>query len=175
MEKMVWHYAPWAYLPAMVESGELKTSNAGVPDEVPMLWFSANQSWEPTATKMVGNSRGTALIKLTFDEQVEKFGCVRFGLLADDSRLLEWKNACVAAGTAPKKKRAMEQVGRRQGANPAHWYAVTDNIPLDGLLFQVFANNGWCNIDWQGQGIEAMAEKWTEARGRVIQNNPTAA
>lgn len=48
------HYAPWEYVPRIVSSGMLKPSNAGgAPEEPGLLWFSANQSWEPTATKIV--------------------------------------------------------------------------------------------------------------------------
>lgn len=36
---LVWHYAPWEYLPEMVLQGVLRASNAGAGDELPMLWF----------------------------------------------------------------------------------------------------------------------------------------
>jgi hypothetical protein len=52
-EGMLWHYAPWFYLQHMVDSGDLRPSNAGAPDLTPTLWFSANQNWEPTATKLL--------------------------------------------------------------------------------------------------------------------------
>ena len=49
-QEYVWHYAPWSYLVRMVEFGALRPGNASATNEVPMLWFSANQKWEPTAT-----------------------------------------------------------------------------------------------------------------------------
>ena len=83
----VWHYAPWVYLPSMVESGVLRVSNDGFAGEKPLLWFSTNQKWEATATKVVRTDTG-ALRFLTFKEQEQELGCIRFGLTADDSRLL---------------------------------------------------------------------------------------
>ena len=72
---IVWHYAPWEYLPKIVLSGVLKGSNAGCPSELPLLWFSTNPLWEPTASKFVSKfSDGTGLMRLTFESQAEILG-----------------------------------------------------------------------------------------------------
>lgn len=162
--RFLWHYAAWARLPAMVESGELKGSNAGAPDELPMLWFSANQQWEPTATKLMQTQTG-ALVCLTFKQQAEHFGCIRFGLDESDSRLLNWKDACAAAGTRNEMKRLLEKSGKKQGAKPDNWYASAINIPLSELHFQVWVNR-WMNA----ASIQAMADEWTKhvARKKTI-------
>jgi hypothetical protein len=158
---MVWHYAPWAYLPAMVEFGALRGSNAGAPGEVPMLWFSANQQWEPTATKCAANNpNGTDLFVMTFKQQAERFGCIRFGLAADDSRLLNWKAACAAAGTLRDKRRGLVRVGIKKGANPAHWFATAATIPLAELDFQVFLDGRWQDAE----SPKDMAAVWVERR-----------
>ena len=152
---MVWHYAPWAYLNAMVESGALRGSNAGAPGEVEMLWFSANQHWEPTATKMITNTAG-ATVFMTFKQQVHIAGCIRFGIAAADFRLLNWKDACAAAGTSRDARRSMEKVGKKQGATPSHWFATAATIPLEELKFQVFIG------DWHdAECSKDMAAVWT--------------
>jgi len=156
---MVWHYAPWAHLPAMVESGALRGSNAAAAGELPMLWFSANQLWEPTATKMVVNHTG-ALVSLTFKQQAERFGCIRFGLAADDPRLLNWKDACTAASTPLETRQVLEKVGKKKGGNPAHWFGTDATIPLTELHFQVW-NEGWHDAT----SPQDMAEAWTKVRG----------
>ena len=137
----VWHYAPWAYLPSMVESGALRGSNAGAAGENPMLWFSANQQWEPTAAKAVRNNAGL-ITQMTFQQQVTRVGCIRFGLPAADVRLLNWKQACAAANTPKESRRAMEKVGKKQGSNPDHWFATVSGVSLSELHFQVWLN-GW--------------------------------
>ena len=153
---MVWHYAPWAYLPAMVESGALRGSNTGAEGEAPMLWFSANQQWEPTATKMIRNSAG-ATVSMTFKQQVQMVGCIRFGMGADDCRLLDWKAACAFAGTTRDSRRALERVGKKKGADPAHWFATAAPIPLTELYFQVWAD-GWRD----STSPQDMAAVWVE-------------
>lgn len=153
---MVWHYAPWAYLEEISRSGALKPSNAKAENEHPLLWFSANQKWEPTATKMRRSENGEA-IPLTFAEQAESFGCIRFGLPASDSRLLNWPDSCKAAGTPGNLKRGMENAGRRCGANPYHWFAVSSEIRLNELHFQVWIDGQWHPAPG---AIEEYAEAW---------------
>jgi hypothetical protein len=154
---MVWHYAPWAYLPAMVEYGALKGSNAGAQNEVAMLWFSANQQWEPTATKLISVAGGW--VQMSFEQQAQRFGCVRFGMAADDFRLLDWASACKVAGTQREHRRALERAGKKQGAKPAHWFATIADVPLSELHFQVWANR-WCNAT----SLQDMSESWTASR-----------
>lgn len=158
--KMLWHYAPWAYLPRMVESGVLKASNVGASGESPLLWFSANQHWEPTACKVTVLKTG-ALMRLTFRQQQEAFGCIRFGLLESDPRLLNWIEACTAAGTLTATRRLLERKGKKQGGDPNDWFATVSNIPIDELHFQVWGINCWMNAT----SPKDMAEVWTKVRG----------
>jgi hypothetical protein len=151
MKQLVWHYAPWQYLSAMVSVGFLKTSNARADGEHPLLWFSANQQWEPTATKFVQNWHD--LVRLTFNQQAEKFGCVRFGLPADDPRLLNWRDACRAAKTPRDYRRRMEKVGGKLGSKPDDWFATVVDVPLADLLFQVWLYQ----LSWQPANPVEMA------------------
>ena len=155
---MVWHYAPWAHLSAIVESGALRGSNAGADGERPMLWFSANQQWEPTATKMAVDMQGN-LAQLTFKQQSEKFGCIRFGLPASDCRLMSWKDSCAMAGTPRETRRTLEKVGKRRGGNPSHWFAVSSEIRLNELHFQVWIDGQWHPAHGE---IEEYAEAWRD-------------
>lgn len=155
---MVWHYAPWAYLPAMVESGALRGSNVNAAGEKPMLWFSANQKWEPTATKMILNKNGTT-VQMTFKQQQQIWGCIRFGMAADDSRLLNWHAACAFAGTPRETRRTLERVGEKKRADPAHWFATAATIPLAELHFQVWVD-GWRDAT----SPQDMAAVWVEGQ-----------
>lgn len=136
MKQLVWHYAPWQYSSQMVSVGFLKTSNAGANGEHALLWFSANQQWEPTATKLVQNRHG--LVRLTFEQQAAQFGCIRLGLPADDPRLLDWRDACRAAKTSREYRRRMEKAGGKLGAKLDDWCATFIDVPLADLLFQVW-------------------------------------
>ena len=138
---MVWHYSAGTKLSAIVNCGELRGTNVVAAWERPMLWFSANQHWEPTATKLLISKDGI-VTELTFEQQAKKFGCIRFGLDADDYRLLEWKAACRMAGTTRGIRRSLEKSGRRLHANSADWFATEHRIPVSQLHFQIWCK-GW--------------------------------
>lgn len=123
------HYTAGPKLQAILEAGELRPSNAGAPNERPLLWFSSNPRWEPTATKMVATQRGVR--HLSMAEQRTLFGCVRFELGAPlVPLLLPWAEACRAAGTSRDDRRALERSGKRLGGNPDQWFAYPEPIPL---------------------------------------------
>ena len=160
---VVYHYAPWAYLPQMVTTGELRPSNAEAEGERAMLWFSAHSYWEPTATKSI--RIGDAVQWLTFDEQVQRFGCVRFALAADDVRLMDWKTACKTAGTPREKRRALERAGIKRGANPDHWFATAVPIPLSDVRLQVFGGS------WNDADPLEMADAWIRRHAQTGSSN----
>lgn len=144
----------------MVGSGILKRSNAGSPAENPMLWFSANQMWEPTATKILIGRAGK-ITRMTQNEQHAVFGCIRFGLPIDDLRLMKWKDACTAAGTPREKRRALEKSGRKQNADPAHWFAASVDVAILGLRFQVLLDT------WRDADPREMVEVWADREAWV--------
>ncbi len=141
-DHMVWHYTVGVQVPKISDAGELRPSNAGASVEKPLLWFSAEQHWEPTATKgridQAGNYR-----QMSFEEHLNELGCVRFGLSAHDQRLMGWIEACKYAGTPDHWRRALEKVGRDQGADPLKWFAVAVAISIDETTFEVYTNREW--------------------------------
>ena len=155
----VFHYAPWSYLPKIVTSGALQPSNAAANGEKPMLWFSAHQRWEPTATKMLRLSNG-AYRQMTLQEQSDRYGCIRFGLPAADPRLLDWGRTCALAGTSRKVRRNLELAGKKRGANPQQWFATAQPVSLTELELEVFVEDAWGPAD-----PAEMAEVWTRLRG----------
>lgn len=138
--RTLWHYAPAQYIPAIEQTGALTCSNAGAPGEAPLLWFSANQIWEPTASKIDGRNHSWLTHK-----QMQDRGIVRFGVEATDPRLLTWKVACSYAGTPRELRRGMERVGIKKGANPDHWFASPVPISIDELHLQ-FWRAGWHDV-----------------------------
>ncbi len=154
---LVWHYAPWATLPQIVAAGALLPGEPGRDGEAPLLWFSARQDWEPTATRHVMD--GGRPRPMTFLEHRQRLGCVRFGLPADDTRLLPWMDACRAAHMRFTDRRKLEASSRRVGANPLEWSASMEAIALAGLRFQVLAET------WGEDDMSACARLWTQRRG----------
>jgi hypothetical protein len=155
--KLVWHYAPWAYLSEIVTVGALVPTNEDAEGEQPMVWFSARQDWEPSSAAFVSVDNSTRA--MTLHEQQARLGCIRFGLPGDDARLLPWTTACRVARMSLTKRRKKEAAGRRLGANPADWFAVGEAIPLVGLRFQVLVDR------WGDADVSEAARLWAEKRG----------
>jgi len=125
----------------MVSSGALLPSNAEALHEAKLLWFSADQRWEPTATKVLRTNEGR-IRKLTFDEQQERFGCIRFGLLSSDPRLLPWSDACKVAKISRVERRALEVAGTKAGSHHSKWSATICVVSLNELRLEVWVG-GW--------------------------------
>ena len=139
----VYHYTTEKHhLPMILESGHLRPSNAGgAPGEPPLVWFSRDEQWEPTATKMMQGPDGVE--RITFSRQLEIFGCVRFSLPADDPRLMPWAEACKHAGIGFTQRRKLEAAGIKQGGAPHNWLAVSCAVPLADVRMQVFTHGKW--------------------------------
>jgi hypothetical protein len=144
--KRVFHYTAELYLERIFSSYALLPSNVGAESEGSAVWFSARETYEPTAVKMIQTPDGTVR-SLSVAEQMTKVGGARFGLPADDERLLPWRKACAALGTPFKHRKAMEVVGRKQGANPDHWFAVLAPLSISELTLEVWRNGAWRPFD----------------------------
>lgn len=142
MSQEVFHYAPLLYLPRILRSGYLQPSNAGATKERPLLWFSTRQDWEPTATKAIWHPK-EGFKQLTFAQQAETFGCIRFALPAEDKRLMHWADACKMAGIPAESQAALELLGRRRGADPAHWLAVHEAVMLSEVEIDIWQETHW--------------------------------
>lgn len=172
----IWHYAPLAYAETIAKAGFLLPSNTRAERETPLLWFSLEPLWEPTAGKLLVNEQGR-LGLATWAQQRKVFGVLRFGLSAQDSRLLDWVSACKVARTPWKERQRMEQQGRLLGANPRNWWACPQALPVEELDVQCFcAQEQWvpCTLDeaiadWRGdtQRQQAMAAMLAQVSGRL--------
>lgn len=140
---LVYHYTSVSqHLPLILDSGDLRPSNAGgLENEPALLWFSRNRSWEATAGKAVMH-RGKLKL-LSMRQQHESFGCARFGLPAHDPRLMEWRDACQYAGICRDERRVMERNGKKRGGTSADWLACATPIPLSVLTCEIFNGSTW--------------------------------
>lgn len=143
---LVHHYTTERHhLPLILAAGELRPSNAGAEHEPPLLWFSRDQRWEATATKMIHGPSGLRL--LTFREQLAAAGCVRFSLPAADPRLMTWADACRYAGIGSTARRKLETVGRKRGGSPSDWLAIAGAVSLADVRLQCFDGSAWADLE----------------------------
>lgn len=139
--KRIYHYTSQAHhLPLILES-ETLIGRADLETERRLVWFSLNPNWEPTATKPTWEHG--ALTWQTPHEYHCRFGMARLSLPANDPRLMDWRTACKYAGIPTRDRKAMEAVGKKDGGNPKHWFAVPGPIPVSELEVEILEGKEW--------------------------------
>lgn len=139
--KMAWHYTTGEKFFQISKTGILLPAIAGVvPPERPIVWFSLNQKFEPTARK--GINRNGQQVTATLEEMHQLAGgLVRFGV--EPTKLLHiealkrkarinahtWRRLCAAAVDV--------------GADPGLWFGCLDPLPVDGLVVEVMEGAQW--------------------------------
>lgn len=135
MIKLAWHYTTGDAFLEIVKSGFLITTSEHCPQhERPVLWFSMNQRWEPTAAKGIVENFQRRTASMQENKELGN-GLVRFGY--PHSKLIPWVELWKQVGILPAQKRGLEKAGREQGANPYHWYGCFHEIPVDQLVVEV--------------------------------------
>lgn len=130
-------------LPPILNNGHLLPHMDG-DIEKSVVWFSSASFWELTATKPCRTDN--ALVNLKFWEYRDLFGCIRFALPADDSRLLTWREVCQQAGLSRADRRKLEAAARKRGGDPKQWFAVPAAIPLADMSLEILSINEWRTI-----------------------------
>jgi hypothetical protein len=143
---LIWHYTTGENFIQIVEVGFLDPNKTvTLPGERPILWFSSEPFWEPTANKAL--SLDGAVKTLSMDETREHGGgLVRFGVRA--SVLIRWPKLGRKAGMPPQTVRSLELVGIKQGAKPSNWYGSLKRIKVrECAAIQVMDENSeWADV-----------------------------
>ncbi len=149
----VWHYTVGTRLPAIAESGVLiparslhATASLGV------LWFSRQQTWEPSTARTGWKRHAAARIAFPQNE-----GLYRFGLPASDGRLVPWPAVTRLADIDIPEAMSMVSAGLRRGASPTDWLGVLAQVPLAELRFQRWDGTAWRNAQLDDVDLAALA------------------
>jgi hypothetical protein len=139
----VWHYTTEEKLNPIYADGALMPTAIKIgPNERPVLWFSSNPVWEPTANKALGVRGIGAVRSLTTDEMVQMFRLIRFGI--DSERLLHWPELRKVARIAHTEQRRLAKRARKVGAAPHHWYGSLQPVRLSELVREDYVpGEGW--------------------------------
>jgi len=145
--QLIWHYTAKVHLENILQDGLLKVSEFEKQQRFkkPSLWFSANQEWEPTATKLAGDGLG-GIRSLTKEEMHELFGLARISVKYSELKFNTWAAYKHISGLATSWLDNMEKVGIEKGGNPKEWFVTFNSIP----------ENEWVNVQiWDG-------DEWVE-------------
>jgi hypothetical protein len=128
----IWHYTVPEALCLIEVSGFLQPSylNSKKYPSKPIVWCSANQNWEPTAGKRLGEVQITTLAKM-----LEVFGSLyRFGV--DESDVIPWTELQRRAQIVPLVANLLEKTAIQIDSNPSDWC---------GSLWKIFRHD-WVTV-----------------------------
>lgn len=141
-QPIAWHYTTGIKFQQIVESGFLLPTSVYIePGESPILWFSLNQDFEPTAVKAKKMADGK-IVRCSKEETSHLGkGLVRFGY--PSNRLTPWSLLWKKANMQRKTSRLLEATGYKQGAIPSQWMGCLDAIPINALKIEVWDKGDW--------------------------------
>lgn len=154
----LWHYTAGHKLPSILESGALRPNGAKIaPNERPVVWFSADAVYEPTAIKLVQMPGQANLRRPSVAELHEMVGVFRFAIERKDARLAAWPAIHRKARISATGVANMLRAGLEIGAKPMNWFGALEDIPLADLRFEA-----WTGQQWVAAQIEASIEQFRE-------------
>lgn len=142
-----YHYTPEFRLEEIIQSGVIKLAKKSVSCkfEKAVAWVSSNSHWENTATKMAQESKGN-LRFLTFEQQVEMFGCARIEI-RPFNRIHNWYEITKYANMRTEIIKVLEKTGLERGGNPNEWYSSLKPIPMEQWIkVEQFIDGKWLEI-----------------------------
>ena len=84
---------------------------------------------------------------MDFAEYANTFALWRF-VLRTNGYLMGWDSACKFARTPNKIKRVMQKVGKKQGANPAHWFALSTPVSVADVTPEIYQPKNGAWVQW---------------------------
>ena len=151
----LWHYTAGHKLQLIRESCALHPNGAKVaPNERPVVWFSADAVYEPTAIKLLQMPGQARLRRPTVAELHELVRVFRFAIDRDDPRLAAWPTVHRKARISAAGVANMIRAGVEIGAKPMNWFGAFEEIALTDLRFEA-----WTGQQWVAAQIDASIEQ----------------
>ena len=141
----VYHYTTGLKLKKIINSGAIKPTTAKIePHEKPVAWFSTQDQWEPTATKVpIPGKQGQLLTAKA------QGGLVRISVPGTCAPYLVPQLPLIA-GTSPQACIGLLLAGLELGADPGTWRFTSTPVPtalFREVEFFDFASNTWLAVD----------------------------
>jgi hypothetical protein len=148
----LWHYTTGKNFISILRDRYIMPATAGVPrGEKPIVWFSANEYWEPTASKMLRAPDGS-LKNLTMGETgMYGKGLVRIGV--DRTTAPHgWDRLRKLSGMSRQISQGLLQAAARNGAKPQEWFGTFDPVPEElWIAVHYYKIDRWVPLPWKQQ------------------------
>ncbi len=141
----VYHYTTDLKLKQIINSGAIKPTTAKIePHEKPVAWFSTQELWEPTCTKVpIAGMQGQIATARA------QGGLVRITVPGTCAPYV-FQQLPLIAGTKPSVCIGLLLAGMELGSDPDTWRFTPTPVPtamFREVAFFDFANNRWLAID----------------------------
>lgn len=142
---IAYHYTIGTRADGIFASGEIRPATECVPShELPVVWFSRNDKWEPTASKGITNGRTQRTATM---REMALFGNGLFRFGVDAETLIPWRHLLAAAGIRSGTVRRLERAGRKSGALPSDWFGNIGAVPMTRVVrVEQFCDGLWLPI-----------------------------
>jgi hypothetical protein len=147
-ECRLWHYTTGRWLDQILKDGFIKPATEGVPQgERPIVWFSKNQHWEQTVSKLGTNPDGT-LIQLDMAQTGERGG----GLVRIEVESMtaphDWNDLKERSGMRAKMATSLYSSGIAQRARPREWRGMFEAVPRSKwIAIERYEDGRWTAYD----------------------------
>lgn len=143
---LAWHYTLGRHLLPILENGHLLPHDQ--PDtpavECPVLWFSLNQRYEPSAAKRLELDGVPQPATLTVMRQLGN-GVYRLGV--PPRNLLTGEALRKHARISKDRWQALAQQAQACGAAISEWYGTIDPLPASECVIEVWQPDGsWSRV-----------------------------
>ena len=141
----VYHYTTGLKLRSIINSGQIKPTTAKIDaHEKPVAWFSTQDQWEPTATKVpIPGMQGQIMTAQA------QGGLVRITVPGTSAPYV-FPQLPMIAGTKPTVCMGLLLAGLELGSDPDTWRFTPTPVPsalFREVEFYDFANDRWLAVD----------------------------
>ena len=143
--EVIYHYTTGLKLRSIINSGAIKPTTAKIePHEKPVAWFSTQDQWEPTATKVpIPGMQGQ------IETAKAQGGLVRITVPGTCAPYV-FPQLPLIAGTKPSVCIGLLIAGLELGSDPDSWRFSTTSVPtalFREVEFFDFAHDSWLAVD----------------------------
>lgn len=149
---LLWHYTTGQCFKDIVDDGFIRPATARTAEvERPIVWFSSNQEWEPTSTKICVPPVGEPWRLSKEELRVSGNGLVRFGVNRRMVRL-DWTAMKRLSGMSRDTARELKVIGRRLGSKPEWWYGTFYPVQRsEWIAIDVLDEGQWVRVFRDGE------------------------
>ena len=128
---IVWHYTTGRNMIGIERSGMIRVSDVGLaPGERGAVWFSARETWEPSATKNAMNPVTGLHVTMTLDAMMRDcWGLFRIAVRREKTAPTSFARWRRMSGCPPLLCTHLDRVARDLGSNPVDWWVSFRDVP----------------------------------------------